>query len=113
MNGHPRDQIDSDVASGRPTLSPSLDRLVADLAALQGGIERLSFFETLEAEVRQSNSFVDWVKTLTRYLSEFDPTTTSQIESRLIILRRDLRQRARERGWEIDPDAPARDIHRR
>ena len=31
MNGHARDQIHSDLAAGRPTLSPIADQLVARL----------------------------------------------------------------------------------
>jgi len=107
MNGHPRDQIDTDLASGRPTLSPTLDRLVALVVSLQSGTESRDLFADLEQEVRRSASFHEWIGAPTRYLSDFDVATTLRLEERLQALHAELRQRARERGWEIDSkDSP-------
>lgn len=106
MNGHARDQIDTDLASGRPTISPSVDPLVLSVVALLGMAEGEALFEELEHEVGQSPAFQDWTRDASRYLSEFDAGTAALIEHRLTAMRQAMRDRARERGWEVEPDEP-------
>lgn len=113
MNGHPRDTIGTDLAAGRPTLSPSIDPLLGRVMALQSRTENERLLEQLDYQVSGSSSLIAWAQAPERYLSAFDPATTVEIEHRLLGLFEELRLRASERGWELDADGPSHDIAER
>jgi hypothetical protein len=102
MNGHPRDEIRTDLHAGRPTLSPTADPVALDVTRLSIGNELDLLFGSLDATLRASPRFIEWIATPTRYLSEFDEPTARDIEEKLRALHLTLLRRARERGWEVD-----------
>jgi hypothetical protein len=106
MNGHPRDQISTDLAAGRPTISPVADPLVLRVGRLMSLAETEKFYSGLESRTRRSPAYADWAREQSRYLSEFDPVTTSAIESRLDDLHRRMVRRAKLRGWEVEGQRP-------
>jgi hypothetical protein len=102
MNGRPRDQINTDLAAGRPTISPVADPLAMRTAALMSDTEQMPFFSDLENRVRRSSAFPNWIEAPTRYLADFDGHTAASIETHLADLHRRMVERAKERGWEVE-----------
>lgn len=102
MNGHPRDQVDTDLRAGRPTISPLADPLAERVVALMSESEARELSADLEARARRSPAFADWLADPTRYLAELDPGTAAGIEAYLAELHERLARRARERGWEVE-----------
>jgi hypothetical protein len=101
MNGNARDQIDTDLKAGRPTISPVADPLALRVASLLSVTERLRLFERLEHRVRRSPAASAWAAVPPRHLSELDTAAASAIERQLAALHRRLVRRARQRGWEV------------
>jgi hypothetical protein len=102
MNGKPRDQIDTDLADGRPTISPVADSLALRTAALMSRSESTSLFNGLEYRAHRSPAWSDWMDAPARYLSEFDAATATSIETHLAELHGRMIRRAKARGWEVD-----------
>jgi hypothetical protein len=113
MNGHARDDLGTDLDAGRPTLSPSIDPLLRRVLALQIGGERDNLLAEIWDQVAVSPSLHAWIRAPDRYFSEFEPQIVTGIELRLRQLLEELRERARERGWELDPGESPGDIHQR
>jgi hypothetical protein len=101
MNGHPRDQISTDLAAGQPTLSPVADTLTLRVVRLMSGTEAEKLFKNLDSRAQRSLAFSEWVHNPSCYLSEFDPATATRIEAQLGALLGRLVRRAKERGWEV------------
>jgi hypothetical protein len=103
MNGHPRDATASDLATGRPTLSPEADDLARKVMALMSVNEREDFARSLDAQVAESAHWATWSKNPDRYLADLDPDCVSEMTSYMAGRYDRLRQRALKRGWEV-PD---------
>lgn len=102
MYGKPRDQIDTDLLDGRPTLSPKADALALKVARLMSDKEARTLWNSLEYRAQRSPAWLQWMRPPYRYLADFDPEIVAAIETLLEDKRRRLLKRARARGWEIE-----------
>jgi len=102
MNGGSRDQIGTDLAAGRPTISPGADALALRVSRLISRSESEQLFESMAATARQSPSFVDWLRAPDRFLAEIDPSIAASIEHDLGDLLPQMRDRALANGWEVE-----------
>jgi hypothetical protein len=106
MNGHPRDEIGTDLSAGRPTVSAAADSLARRIVALMSASEAEKLYNRINYRVVRSAASRDWVLDPTRYLADFDPATAGVIESLLEAEYRRMLRRARARGWEVDESMP-------
>jgi hypothetical protein len=101
VNGHPRDQIETDIAAGRPTLAPDLDDLARRTAALLDTKRATRFWNGIEYRVRRSSAFHEWMRLKTAYLQDLDADTTEAIRRHLEGAYRKVKVQAERRGWEV------------
>lgn len=105
MNGHRRDDIANDIDRGHPTLSPEADALAAEVSRLSTFNEREALGQELGDRAAASPSWGEWMRETDRYLEEFDPALVGELTTYLTTRRDALRERARERGWDVPAES--------
>jgi hypothetical protein len=79
VNGRPRDEVQSDIAAGRPAIAADVDALAAKCAALLDLKRSERFWNSIEYRIRISPAFLNWLARPTTYLEDLDPAATKRI----------------------------------